>query len=465
MSQPRPTDHNAVAHSVAIDLRQDALEALRDMYRNHPEVTGYDIGFKHMGGLPTNKVSLRVHVDAKLPEDELDPGQCIVSRINGFPVDVVAGTYKVHRDQGDGHSTYAPALLSGSPCQRRGAEAGTIGAIAIDRTTGAPGILSNWHVLSSPDGADSDLVYGNSISDLPIARLSKSMLSHHGDAAFALLTGATPWQPALKQLNLSLTGVAPTALGRVLCKYGRTTGLTQARVDGIGTYKVVHSQTNGTTKTVEVDGFRLVPQDIAAPKTALSLPGDSGACWVDPDTGAAVGLHMAGEGDDWPEGDCALACHMDRVLERLDLRLATVCDVQNQVSKPKDNAASAKTTPHMSLMTGMLRPTHPFVPHSVTDSNQVYSVQGNIWSELLHSLHAQHPEFSQIPFDIEDAVADYFDYGETGEALHTIILASTDFLRDGVIPDIDVLSKEVTFRGVCFRIAEAYRARGYCVTA
>ncbi|MBO6897325.1 MAG: hypothetical protein JJ868_08140, partial [Shimia sp.] len=76
-----------------------------------------------------------------------------------------------------------------------------------------------------------------------------------------------------------------------------------------------------------------------------------------------------------------------------------------------------------------------------------------------------HPEFSQIPFDIDDAVADYFGYGTSGEALHAVVLASATFLRDGAVPDLAVLTKEVTFRGVCFRIAEAYRARGYHVTA
>ncbi|WP_294221044.1 hypothetical protein [uncultured Shimia sp.] len=461
MARPLSTETTAAAQTVANDAHKEALEALRDMYCDRSDVTGYDIGFKRVGGLATNKLCLRVHVQAKLPDDELDPGQRIVRRINGFPVDVVASTYKVHREQADGQSSYTATLLSGSPCQRRGAHGGTIGAIAIDRATGSPGVLSNWHVLSSPEGADSDLVYGGTTTDLPIARLSKSMLSRHGDAAFAPLTGATPWQPTLKHLNLTLTGVASAALGRNLCKYGRTTGLTHARVDGIGTYKVVHNFANGGSKTVEVDGFRLVPQDISAPMTALSLPGDSGACWIDPDTGAAVGLHMAGEGDDWPGGECALACHMHGVLDQLDLRLATPCDLPRQALSDATSDLS-KTAPPLHMM---MRPTHTFAPQSISEPHRVFSVQGNIWAELLRTMLAQHPEFSQVPFDIEDAVADYFGYGTSGEALHTIILASAEFLRDGAVPNIDVLTKEVTFRGVCFRIAETYRARGYCVTA
>lgn len=462
MSRPRPTERTPAIQTASNGARQEALEALREMYRDRADVTGYDIGFKRVGGLATNKVCLRVHVDAKLPEDELDPGQRIVSRINGFPVDVVSSTYKVHRDQGDSQNTFATTLLSGSPCQRRGANAGTVGAIAIDRATGKPGILSNWHVLSSPAGADSDLVYGYNTSDLPIGRLIKSMLSRQGDAAFATLTGATPWHPSLKQLDLPLTGVARAALGRNLCKYGRTTGLTHARVDGIGTYKVVHTHAHGIDKTVEIDGFRLVPQDASAPMAALSLPGDSGACWVDPDTGNAVGLHMAGEGNDWPGGDCALACHMDQVLERLDLRLATHCDL---VSVTDDPSEVTKPRSVLQMVTGMARPAGTFAPQSVGDAGRIFSVQGNIWAEFVTTMLAQHPEFAQIPFDIEDAVADYFGYGTSGEALHAIILASTDFLRDGAVPDQDTLSKEVTFRGVCFRIAEAYRTRGYHVTA
>ncbi|MFY0660708.1 MAG: hypothetical protein JXR15_09465 [Shimia sp.] len=463
MVRSHSTETPTSAQTAAFDARQEALAALRDMYQDRADVTGYDIGFKQVGGLATNKICLRVHVNAKLPEDEVAPSMHIVRRINGFPVDVVASTYKVHRDQGDSQNSDAATLLSGSPCQRRGANAGTIGAIAIDRTSGKPGILSNWHVLSSPEGADSNLVYGHSTADLPIARLSKSMLSRHGDVAFATLTGTASWHPTLKQLNLPLTGVAPAALGRILCKYGRTTGLTRARVDGIGTYKVVHTNRDGRRRSVEIDGFRLVPQDVAAPHTALSLPGDSGACWTDPDTGDAVGLHMAGEGDDWPGGDCALACHMDRVLERLDLRLATLRDLHSAADTPSE---TAKPNAALHIVTEMMRPTtSSFTPQTVSDRSRAFSVQGNIWAEFLNTMLAQHPEFSQIPFDIEDAVADYFGYGTSGEALHAIALASPEFLRDGAVPDMEVLTREVTFRGVCFRIAEAYRARGYCVTA
>jgi len=459
MSRPRPTEKTTTDNA---DDRQMALAALRDMYRDRKDVTGYDIGFKRVGGLATNKISLRVHVDAKLPEDELDPGQRIVRRIKGFPVDVVASTYKVHRDQGDSQNTFETTLLSGSACQRRGANAGTIGAIVIDRATGKPGFLSNWHVLSSPAGADSDLVYGQHTSGLPIGRLNKSMLSRQGDAAFATLTGAMPWHPTLKQIDLPLTGIAPAALGRNLCKYGRTTGLTHARVDGVGTYKVVHTHENGVQKIVEIDGFRLVPQDASAPMASLSLPGDSGACWVDPDTGNAVGLHMAGEGNDWPGGDCALACHMDRVMDHLDLRLATLCDLR---SLSDDDALSTQSAQALHMVPGMIRPANTFELQSVGDTGRIFSVQGNIWNEFLNTMLSQHPEFSQIPFDIDDAFADYFGYGTSGEALHAIALASTDFLRDGAVPDLKVLTTEVTFRGVCFRIAEAYRARGYHVTA
>lgn len=462
MSRPRPTDQLTTDNATPADDHQAALAALRDMYHDRKDVTGYDIGFKRVGGLATNSISLRVHVDAKLPEDELDPGQRIVRRIKGFPVDVVASTYKVHRDQCDTQNTYETTLLSGSTCQRRGANAGTIGAIVIDRATGKPGILSNWHVLSSPAGADSDLVYGQRTSGLPIGRLTKSMLSRQGDAAVATLTGAMPWHPTLKQLDLPLTGVAPAALGRTLCKYGRTTGLTHARVDGVGTYKVVHTHGNGVQKIVEIDGFRLVPKDASAPMASLSLPGDSGACWVDPDTGNVVGLHMAGEGTDWPGGDCALACHMDRVMDHLDLRLATLSDLH---SPSDDTALRTQPAQALHMVPGMIRPANTFELQSVGDSGCIFSVQGNIWNEFLNTMLIQHPEFSQIPFDIDDAVADYFGYGTSGEALHAVVLASATFLRDGAVPDLAVLTKEVTFRGVCFRIAEAYRARGYHVTA
>ena len=42
--------------------------------------------------------------------------------------------------------------------------------------------------------------------------------------------------------------------------------------------------------------------------------GDSGAVWLDPDTGEAVGLHVGGESFEY-----ALACFLPRVLDELEV--------------------------------------------------------------------------------------------------------------------------------------------------
>ena len=74
--------------------------------------------------------------------------------------------------------------------------AGTIGAIVFDRTTGAPCILSNWHVLAGSvfaQAGDAILQPGRFDSGRretdTIAHLERMYLGRRGDAAIAVLNG------------------------------------------------------------------------------------------------------------------------------------------------------------------------------------------------------------------------------------------------------------------------------------
>jgi hypothetical protein len=61
----------------------------------------------------------------------------------------------------------------------------------------------------------------------------------------------------------------------------------------------------------------------AAPAPALSLEGDSGSLWVESATGRAVGLHFAGEDDQSPLNDYALAHAIEDVFARLNIALVS----------------------------------------------------------------------------------------------------------------------------------------------
>ena len=72
------------------------------------------------------------------------------------------------------------------------------------------------------------------------------------------------------------------ALNDVLEKSGRTTGITRGRVQGIGTFNNVFP------------AIHLRPL-LGGMGTVISDRGDSGAVWYSTISGAAVGLHVAGD--------------------------------------------------------------------------------------------------------------------------------------------------------------------------
>ena len=70
-----------------------------------------------------------------------------------------------------------------------------------------------------------------------------------------------------------------------------------------------------------MDGVRLVP-DPAHADDEVSLNGDSGALFVDPEANAAVALLFGGEDGVGPQAEYALAHPLAIVLERLRADLA-----------------------------------------------------------------------------------------------------------------------------------------------
>ncbi|WP_299693580.1 hypothetical protein [uncultured Tateyamaria sp.] len=473
------------------------LDKLRGMHQHIDNVTGFDVGYRWVGGQRTEELCLRVHVTAKLPLETISDAQKIAKDVDGVPIDVITGPYRARRELGFGQQRSDQALLSGSACHRPQTGSGTIGAIAIDNETGATGILSNWHVLSTYAGQAGDPIYGEGSDRVPIATLQKSMLSRHGDAAFATLTGHRPWYPALRQLNISLAGVRSSTLGHVLCKYGRGSGLTRARVDGEGTYRVLHRVGPGTYEAFEIQGFRLVPEDDADPETEISTLGDSGACWVSPGSGTVVGLHMAGEGESLPEGEYALACDMPTVLDQLDLRLATLDDLLERGAMPPGAFPEAARggafgasgwlsyqpqglTPHpwcpdppqwppapgwppVPPVPG--GPFPPWPPFATPETGPVQSVSGNIWAEFKRTMFRLYPHLRVAGIEIDDKMSLFFQQGNAPALALQIIANSAVFQRDDVIPAYGDLADELIFRGVCIEIGKRYRANGFVVIA
>lgn len=175
-----------------------------------------------------------------------------------------------------------------------------------------------------------------------VAVLERALLDRHVDAAVARLTGARAYSPTIHGLG-PLTGVAEPRLGMRLRKSGRSSGLTRGRVDGVSLSTNIDW---GSERHYFEDQIHIVPLDPwpKGPYDDVSEGGDSGAVWVDEDSGRAVGLHFAGDTGGVTENEHALANRMSRVLDALRVDLDPPLRV---IDRPADEQAG--------LAAGLLR--------------------------------------------------------------------------------------------------------------
>ena len=68
------------------------FERVKDAWLSRESVTGIDVGYRLVGGLPTGQLAIRVYVSQKLPIDQVPPRERIPEEVGGVPVDVIEGT-------------------------------------------------------------------------------------------------------------------------------------------------------------------------------------------------------------------------------------------------------------------------------------------------------------------------------------------------------------------------------------
>jgi hypothetical protein len=255
----------------------------------------------------------------------LAPDQRLPESIGGHRVDVLGVGYKPH--QGNGRAPHDPLQPGISVGNLRQGTSGTLGALVRDLNSGKPCLLSNWHVLcGGPEAEAGDEIVQPGPTDMAGGRVVAILdrwlqLGEQFDAAVARLKDGVATSGLLFETRLKPVATKPPAVGMKLVKSGAVSGITRARIDGInGSYKLDYARFNDQEEWMQ--GFRLVRDD-AAPSDALSLPGDSGALWIDSADGAAVGLHFGGEDDASPLNDYALAHPIDDVFARLNIALLT----------------------------------------------------------------------------------------------------------------------------------------------
>jgi endonuclease G len=306
---------------------EKVLNSIRDEWLDRPGVVAVDLGYRWVRGDMTPELSIRVHVIEKKHPYQLKKGEMFPERLGGIRVDVIEANYipQAMSDSKlesavDSRDRRYEVIPLGVSIGSRYSTAGTLGAKVIDLKSGDEMILSNWHVLAGRPGAKPGLptwqpgwIDGGTNEDNTIAELTRWVLGPY-DAAVATLNGAR--RVTTKTLEgRSIVDVTEPKLGMRVWKSGRSTGYTEGIIDGIKMRVSIPYGELGVKRIESV--FHIVPRP-GAPKTEISKGGDSGAVWVDDESGKAVGLHFAGERANLPEH--ALANEIILVTRSLNVR-------------------------------------------------------------------------------------------------------------------------------------------------
>lgn len=331
--------------SQVVQVKEQAKEDLL----SKPNVVGVGVGYKTVGRVTTDEMSVVVMVRQKLPPAALHPDAMLPRTVNGVAVDVLeVGEIRAQQGRTDRWRP-APGGVSIGHYQ---ITAGTLGAVVQDASSGDRLILSNNHVLAnSNDAVAGDAILqpgpvdGGSLSADIIATLERFVPIDFGSGpgvcglartyaefgnAIARLLGSrhrldvSEYNP--QAVNLvdaavarpvndadvsdeileigTVQGTVAATLGMPLRKSGRTTGLTTGAVTLL---EATVSVSYGVGKTARFEN-----QIVAGP---MSQGGDSGSLVVHGEALQAVGLLFAGS------NQSTILCPIQAVMESLQITI------------------------------------------------------------------------------------------------------------------------------------------------
>lgn len=325
------------------------------------------------------------------------------TRIDGVAVDVIEAAYgatatgqgvagPTDRDV-DRRLRRGSPLMGGLSVGNPRISAGTLAAIVWDVRDGSPHILSNWHVLAGsvpascgqgrPGNARPEPHYhalagiephyhglagpephyhsasggaphlqaaavgepiyqparfdGGTSPDT-VARLSRLRLDRHMDAAIARLTGARAYCADILELGPCQEAEEPQ-LGMRVHKSGRSTGLSEGIIDGLSLSTVITYPHGAHSFDDQVHIVPPEPWPAPGAEPETSAPGDSGALWINKDSGKAVGLHFGGDVVGSQESEHSLANPITKVLEVLEVSLTPTLRSLDGVPPPSHAAS------------------------------------------------------------------------------------------------------------------------------
>ncbi len=308
--------------SPLFDPRAFALMQLaRSFYEGNPQLLAIDQGYRYDQDGPTEDVVIRVHFLGLGPGDVQKPPGGEELELMFFGTEG-----QVHRKYQEPWCRPQRRLMPGlsigfkNPC--------SLGLIGVDKKdNNRPALLTCRH-LFGPNPKPNAKVFqpaprhqrGQSRQQIlrtAIGRLNR--ISTSVDAAVVHLNGRRRASNRLftgsQQRRLEITRLRSAKLGEILVKSGCRTGVTKARVDGVG---LLFTGVDQEPQRV----FRLVPvPTTTGSNREISAPGDSGAIWMDPEGSAGVGLHIRGELDPKKSNEYAFALDLELVCDEIGFEL------------------------------------------------------------------------------------------------------------------------------------------------
>jgi len=272
------------------------LPEVREELSRIPGVVRVTVGIRERGGALTDQIVFRVHVEQKLPESALAPGDIVPKSIRGVPVDVIVKRLPVletgFNDEND-TKKYRPVTggVSISPENANPDVPGTLGCFCRRTTDSKTVFVTNWHVLVDPGGG-----LGDGVGQPKWRKTSCCVCDRIGtvldfdqalDCAIAELGPSIAFAPKIRRilrpssstvLSGRIAGSGVPIAGDDVYKVGRRTGLTRGMITDV----------DPVQSRVEIS------PDPGFPR--MSAGGDSGSVYVSRNTADVVVLHNAGDG-------------------------------------------------------------------------------------------------------------------------------------------------------------------------
>ena len=339
-----PVAKRNTSEDAKLEKLQHFIRTEGSVYLSDANITSIGIGKKVKNGKRTDELCIQFTVKSKPEEAGALPENVQTKRIpealtiSGMTVatDVLQRSYKTSvrllnaeslAEAVSDRKKRLDPMVPGISISHPSGTAGTLGMVVYDNQTGAPCVLSNWHVLHTGRGNIGDQIVqpgpfdDNNVANNSAGVLLRSHLGAAGDCAIARIDDRQ-FKPSIFELNVTPTQVGQVDIDDHVVKSGRTTGVTHGVVRRID---VMVNMNYAVVGQVAIGCFEIEPLAGAPANFEISQGGDSGSIWLiaNPQgkpTDILAGLHFAGEGDTDPH-EHALACYAHSVIKKLDVSI------------------------------------------------------------------------------------------------------------------------------------------------